>query len=130
MRYIVTEQDVVPEGIQRYAPLPITMDGESKTLDLNIGKTPHVSHLGLIIGYNGVSPSDVRLTVNGEKAGSAVEYSPRPEGLRETDTDRPCGYVPVGSHTYRYELMPTENGRYELDFRADTGKITYVEFEI
>ena len=129
MRYIVTRQDIFPEGYSPYKPLPMKLKGGAD-IALSIGKLPSERKVSLIVGYIGVIPDEVKLTVNGELLSTPIRYTPKPEGLRPSkDTSSGCAYVPEGSETYRYAVDTATDGSYRLSFSADRGAVTYIEFE-
>jgi len=127
MRYIVTRQDVSPEGHEAYKPLPIAVNGGERSLLVDVGRLEKCHKVGLIIGLDGVSPQDLRICVNGRKLSDPVAYMPRPE---EFSTDDGCGYVPNGTRTFRYDVMTETEGEYRIAFNGQRGSITYIEFEI
>ena len=130
MRYIVTRQDIFPEGYEPYKPLPLALDGTDRIIDLCVGILPSNKEIYLVVGYNGIAPDRVTLTVNGTPC-AAEEYTPKPEGLRPADsTVSGCAYVPEGSQTYRYAVATEQDGNYHLAFSATQGQVTYMEFEI
>ena len=81
MRYIVTRQDIFPEGRAPYKPLPIVLGCEEKRFRLSIGRLPTDRKPSLIIGYKDTSPEGVSLAINGETAEYPTACIPRPEGL-------------------------------------------------
>jgi hypothetical protein len=82
------------------------------------------------VGYDGVTPDGVELTVNGKQP-KPEKYTPKPEGLRPIGAETGgCAYVPEGSETVRYPVDTQADGGYRLTFSGAHGKVTYIEVEI
>ena len=128
MRYIVTRQDLFPDGYSPYNPLPMELDGGA-SITLNVGRLPADRKVALIVGYDGTAPEKAALTVNG-KSVSAEEYTPKPDGLKPVGSPEGCAYVPVGSRTYRYAVDTEISGEYRLSFSGKGGRVTYIEVEV
>ena len=129
MRFIVTRQDIAPEGATPYAPLPIEPDGGKKYLDVSLGSLTSEHRVSLTVGLNGAGPQDIIISANGRVLTDPVGYIPRVEEFASSD-DQGCGYVPKGSETFKFSADTVIDGNYLLAFEGNKGSITYVEFEI
>lgn len=128
MRYIVTRQDIYPEGYKPYSPLPIKLDGGEMSLNVSVGSLSDNHRVFLTVGFDGAAPQDVIVRANGRILSDPIEYTPRAEEFR---TDKcGCGYVPTGSKTFRFNVDTIIDGNYPLSFEGSNGSVTYVEFEI
>lgn len=127
MRYIVTRQDIAPEGCEMYKPLPIDLSNGEKQLEINVGKLPSECRTYLVIGIDGAGAEELAIKSDGRVLADPLPYIPRPEGLSSTNNG--CGYVPEGSKTYRYLVDTAIDGVFKLSF-GGCGRVTYAEIEI
>lgn len=131
-RYLVTFQDTCPEGFTPYTPLPITLDGAPKTLQVNLGSLKGTKFVALFVGLKGLKPEEVKIKVNGKEVSSFERKDPKPSNLwyipKKMSFTCNCGYVPEGSLTYACDIELNKAGAYNLSFLAESGEITYLEF--
>ena len=130
MRYIVTKQDVIPEGCIGYEPLPMEMTDEGVSFELYAGNLRPDVTAELIVGYKDAEPEQVKLYCNGTVVeGSRTESSPAFGALVPEEGCDVCTYVPDGSTTWGYAVPISESGRYSLCFRGK-GTVTYLELTV
>ena len=131
-RFLVTFQDTCPEGFTPYTPLPITLDGALKTLQVNLGSLKGTKSVTLFVGLKGLKPEEVKIKVNGKEVSSFERKDPKPSNLwyipQKMNFTCNCGYVPEGSLTYAFKVPVNKQGVYSLEFLGNSGEVTYLEF--
>ncbi len=131
-RYLVTFQDTCPEGYTPYQPLPVKLDGKTKTLNLNLGSLKGTKSVSLFVGLKGLKPEGVKIKANSKEINGLVRKDPKPSNLwyvpEKMNFTCNCGYVPEGSLTYVCHLPLNKKGAYNLEFSGETGEVTYLEF--
>lgn len=133
MRFIVTGQDIAPEGYNVYKPLPILLNGEKQNIKVNIGKLPAEKKVKLFIGIEAADASETEVKVFENKLNLSRE-NPKPSDMQENLTEGEivcgCGYISNGTLTYSATVETLTSGEYEINFSGNKGKITYIEFYI
>ncbi|NLZ37950.1 MAG: hypothetical protein GX897_10870, partial [Clostridiales bacterium] len=123
-RHVVTFQDIAPRGHGRHKPLPIKLiQGQSASLDIDIGKARDNASAELILGFKAGSPESVSVIANGDAADFVkTEYS-------SAEPDRRICYGPEGTVYYKASVKPAD--KYRLDFKsAGDAELVYAEIGI
>lgn len=133
MRFIVTGQDIAPEGYNAYRPLPILLNGEKQNIKVNIGELPAEKKVKLFIGIDSAEASETEVKVFENKLNFSRE-NPKPSDMQENidggEIVCGCGYISNGTLTYSAMVETLTSGEYEISFSGNKGKITYIEFYI
>ena len=133
MRFIVTYQEMAPEGFKAYRPLPILLNGKKQNIKVNVGELSVEKKVKLFIGIEGTDPSEIEAMVYDTKLNLTRE-NPLPADTQEIVTEGEtvcgCGYISKGTLTYSSDIETKTNGEYEISFFGNNGKVTYIEFYI
>ncbi|MBE6891206.1 MAG: hypothetical protein E7481_04165 [Ruminococcaceae bacterium] len=134
-RFVVTYQDIYPEGTEGYEPLPVaikTMNTKQEPLEINIGKVNADDTLIMTLGVGGnpekIDISDV--TINGL---SATSIENKGLGLIKGPAEDGSGDVLL-SDGYAYECVFTRietDGNISIFVESEKfGVIDYIEIKI
>lgn len=127
-RFILTYQDLVPEGCAGWRPLPVNVKSSGTEVPIDLGLLPQDRHYELIVGFSAGSPSDIYAECNGTPL---EKYEPYNRSKVDPDNLPFCA---AGTELYRMEI-PTVNTP-KLNFRflckndGITPVISYMEIEV
>lgn len=128
LRYIVTYQDLAPQGQKAWNPLPMALENAMQKFGVQLGFCPFGRKMALILGFAAGTPKQAEIRINGQICSS---WQPCDRGV--VDQEIPNLYAGKNANLYRAEFASSEQNEVVLEFRlgqdAENVVISYAEIE-
>lgn len=127
-RNVMAYQDIAPREEMCWRPLPLELNGEPRTLSMDLGTVPDGRRVSVVLGFSRGTEEDTDIMVNGCPV---TEWEPA--FFSKAEPQRAFDHAEPGAYLVRAEISVPKDAKVTLSLTAHAGKalaLTYFETEV